>query len=469
MNRIPAFRPLALAVLGSALALGALMPAAAQDNGDRQEGRWQRQAERARPSPPPAPENRPPAPAPAMRGNDFPRPAQVEPPAARIERPPFNPGQAAPEMRLPRGQDAQRQENWGELARQQMQRQQQDAQREQQRQRFDEQRMADQQRLDQQRIEMQREQQRQRFEDQRVADQQRLDMQREQQRQRFEDQRVADQQRLDMQREQQRQRFEDQRMADPQRRNDGNRPAEAPRSPQDWAIQQGLEREAQARRNEQGPPGRPGWPGNRGDDRPGRIPDAERQRRIEEQRRQQAEWQRDEARRRADYDRQRDRLERERRNAQYRYQQDYWRRWMAAQARWNAYRFDYYNDPFFYTPYGYRYGFDGRWYSTNSYGAEVLRQAVRDGYREGWYAGQADRYDRWRFDYRGNYAWIDGSYGYPGYYVSFDAYRYYFRQGFERGYRDGYYGRYEYGRYENGSAAILPAVLGMILAFSIIN
>ena len=142
---------------------------------------------------------------------------------------------------------------------------------------------------------------------------------------------------------------------------------------------------------------------------------------------------------------------------------------MAAQARWNAYRFDDYNDPFFYTPYSYRYGFDGRWYSTNSYGAEVLRQAVRDGYREGWYAGQADRYDRWRFDYRGNYAWIDGSYGYPGYYVSFDAYRYYFRQGFERGYRDGYYGRYEYGRYENGSAAILPAVLGMILAFCIIN
>lgn len=414
MNRIPAFRPLALAVLGSALALGALMPAAAQDNGDRQEGRWQRQAERARPSPPPAPENRPPAPAPAMRGNDFPRPAQVEPPAARIERPPFNPGQAAPEMRLPRGQDAQRQENWGELARQQMQRQQQDAQR-------------------------------------------------EQQRQRFEDQRVADQQRLDMQREQQRQRF------DEQRRNDGNRPAEAPRSPQDWAIQQGLEREAQARRNEQGPPGRPGWPGNRGDDRPGRIPDAERQRRIEEQRRQQAQWQREEARRRADYDRQRERLERERRHAQYRYQQDYWRRWMAAQARWNAYRFDDYNDPFFYTPYSYRYGFDGRWYSTNSYGAEVLRQAVRDGYREGWYAGQADRYDHWRFDYRGNYAWIDGSYGYPGYYVSFDAYRYYFRQGFERGYRDGYYGRYEYGRYENGSAVILPAVLGMILAFSIIH
>lgn len=419
MNRIPAFRPLTLSVLGAALALGALAPAIAQDTGDRHEGRWQRQAERARPAPPPAPESRAPAVAPVARGNDFPRPAPIEPPAARLERPPFNPAQGAPEMRLPRGMDEPRHENWGELARQQMQRQQ--------------------------------------------------EAQREQQRQRFEEQRAADRQRLDIQREQQRQRFEEQRAAESQRRNDGNRPAEPPRSPQDWAIQQGLEREAQARRNEQGPPGRPGWPGNRGEDRPGRIPDAERQRRIEEQRRQQAEWQREEARRRADYDRQRDRLERERRHAQYRYQQDYWRRWLAAQARWDAYRFDYYDDPFFYTPYSYRYGFDGRWYSTNSYGAEILRQAVRDGYREGWYAGQADRFDHWRFDYQGNYAWIDGSYGYPGYYVSFDAYRYYFRQGFERGYRDGYYGRYDYGRYDNGSAVILPAVLGMILAFSIIH
>lgn len=413
MNRIPAFRPLALAVLGCALALGVSLPAAAQDEGDRREDRWLRQGERARPNLPPAPEIRQPAAAPAMRGNDFPRPAPIEPPAARIERSPFNPGQTAPEMRLPRSQDAQRQENWGELARQQMQR--------------------------------------------------------EQQRQRFEDQRVADQQRLDMQREQQRQRAEDQRMADPQRRNDGNRPAQAPRSPQDWAIQQGLEREAQARRNEQGPPGRPGWPGDRDDDRPGRIPDAERQRRIEEQRRQQAQWQLEEARRRADYERQRDRLERERRHAQYRYQQDYWRRWLDAQARWNAYRFDYYNDPFFYTPYSYRYGFAGRWYLTNGYGIALLRQAVRDGYREGWYAGRADRYDRWRFDYRGNYAWIDGSYGYPGYYVSFDAYRYYFRQGFERGYRDGYYGRQQYGYYDGGEIDILPAVLGMILTFSIIH
>ena len=88
---------------------------------------------------------------------------------------------------------------------------------------------------------------------------------------------------------------------------------------------------------------------------------------------------------------------------------------------------------------------------------------MRDGYQEGYYAGRADRLDRWRFDYRGNYGYMDGSFGYNGYYVSRNDYRYYFRQGFERGYRDGYYGRSQYGRYDNGIAIILPVILGAIL------
>ena len=48
-------------------------------------------------------------------------------------------------------------------------------------------------------------------------------------------------------------------------------------------------------------------------------------------------------------------------------------------------------------------------------------------------------------------------------------YRYYFRQGFERGYRDAYYGRYQYGYYDRRSdiGVILPAVIGAILGFSL--
>ncbi len=92
---------------------------------------------------------------------------------------------------------------------------------------------------------------------------------------------------------------------------------------------------------------------------------------------------------------------------------------------------------------------------------------MRDGYQEGYYAGRADRQDRWRFDFRNSYAYTDGSYGYNGYYVSANDYRYYFRQGFERGYRDAYYGRNQYGHYDNrnGLAVILPVILTAILGF----
>jgi hypothetical protein len=47
--------------------------------------------------------------------------------------------------------------------------------------------------------------------------------------------------------------------------------------------------------------------------------------------------------------------------------------------------------------------------------------------------------------------------------VDYDSYNYYFRQGFERGYQDGYYGRNQYGTYSSGKAAILSGILGTIL------
>lgn len=212
---------------------------------------------------------------------------------------------------------------------------------------------------------------------------------------------------------------------------------------------------------------RPGWPADGRNDHTPRISTVERDRRIDETRRQQHHWEEGTNRRHDAWRHHHHDLHRHHRYNQYRYQQDYWRRWLAAQALWSSYRYNVYEDPFYYTPYNYRYSYGGRWHSTNHYGAELLQQAIRDGYSEGWQAGRADRMDGWRFDYRNNYGWIDGSYGYGGWYVSYDDYRWYFRQGFERGYRDGYYDRYQYGRYERDSAMILPAILGMILAFSI--
>jgi hypothetical protein len=162
-------------------------------------------------------------------------------------------------------------------------------------------------------------------------------------------------------------------------------------------------------------------------------------------------------------------LQRERRMAQYRYQQQYYRRMQEQRQRMLARRYDYASDPYFYTPDSYRYSYAGNWYQTNRYGADLLRQAVNDGYQEGVQAGLADRQDGWRADYRNSFAYQDADYGYNGYYVSQGDYAYYFRQGFRRGYDDGYYSRDQYGRYDDGNASILQAVLAAILNLQPLN
>ncbi len=97
----------------------------------------------------------------------------------------------------------------------------------------------------------------------------------------------------------------------------------------------------------------------------------------------------------------------------------------------------------------------------------MLQQALQNGYEQGFYAGQADRNDGWGFDYQNSFGYQDAAIGYDSYYVSYDEYNYYFREGFQRGYEDGYYGRNQYGRYSNGKAAILGAVIGTILNIAI--
>lgn len=89
----------------------------------------------------------------------------------------------------------------------------------------------------------------------------------------------------------------------------------------------------------------------------------------------------------------------------------------------------------------------------------MIRQALNYGYQEGYYAGQADREDRARFSYRDTYAYQDGSYGYNSYYVDLSEYRYYFREGFNRGYQDGYYERFRYGSNSNGGVGLLGNIL----------
>jgi flagellar biosynthesis/type III secretory pathway protein FliH len=114
----------------------------------------------------------------------------------------------------------------------------------------------------------------------------------------------------------------------------------------------------------------------------------------------------------------------------------------------------------------YQYYRGNQYYYVNQYGADLLRRAINSGYEEGYRAGQADRADGWNFDYQSSDAYLDGSYGYDGYYVDFSEYQYYFREGFQRGYEDGYYSRSQYGRYSGGKIGILANVLNVILSLS---
>jgi hypothetical protein len=195
------------------------------------------------------------------------------------------------------------------------------------------------------------------------------------------------------------------------------------------------------------------------------LSERDRERLISEQRRS-AEQYRVGIGRQIEQDRRRTEGLRDGRSQQYRYQQRYWQRQRDLYSSWSGRysSYNYYRDPYFYTAPSYRYQRDGRYYQINHYAAEVLRQAVRYGYEEGFYAGQADRYDGWRYSYRDNYVYLDANLGYEGYYVNQREYNYYFRQGFRRGYEDGYYERSRYGRQYRDGYAILPTVLGLILA-----
>ena len=149
-------------------------------------------------------------------------------------------------------------------------------------------------------------------------------------------------------------------------------------------------------------------------------------------------------------------MQQQRRLAQLRYQQRYLDHLREDQFRLQSWRYSY-------APPEYRYYRSGSYYEVNRYAADELRQALRDGYEEGVRAGQSDRADGWGFSYQESFAYQDSTFGYSGYYVGLGEYQYYFREGFRRGYEDGYYGRWQYGSYSNGVFSLLGGVLQGIL------
>ena len=76
--------------------------------------------------------------------------------------------------------------------------------------------------------------------------------------------------------------------------------------------------------------------------------------------------------------------------------------------------------------YEYRYNMGGVFRETNQYGVDVLRQAVNQGYLEGYRAGQIDRRDRVPADFQRAFDFENGNFGYAGSYVPQSDYSYYF-------------------------------------------
>jgi hypothetical protein len=163
-------------------------------------------------------------------------------------------------------------------------------------------------------------------------------------------------------------------------------------------------------------------------------------------------------------------LQRQNRGAQHRYLEQYIADLRQQQVRVQGqHPYDFTRELYLYQAPGYRYSRGGRHYETNQYGVDLLRQSVNSGYQQGRLAGLADQQDSWPFNYRTSYVYLDANYGYSGFYVDQYDYNNYFREGFRRGYEDGYYGRYQYGAYADGRTSILAAVLGGILVFEAIR
>lgn len=164
-------------------------------------------------------------------------------------------------------------------------------------------------------------------------------------------------------------------------------------------------------------------------------------------------------------------LQQQKRIAHLRFHQAYRQRLARQRQVLLVTRYDFHNDPFYYTWPTYRYRRGAQFYTTNEIGIQALKHALNQGYKEGYRAGRADREDRWRYDPRASFAYQDANFGYDGRYVAQDEYNYYFREGFVRGYEDGYYGRRKYGSGgdDNDEWWIAAGVIGAILAIEAIN
>ena len=194
------------------------------------------------------------------------------------------------------------------------------------------------------------------------------------------------------------------------------------------------------------------------------VPEDEQRRRAKVQQQRSAEYRRQLGQQVLAMQQQALQLQQQRRMSQFRAQQLY-----AAEIRQQQQGLltqrDYARDPWVGAPHVFQYVANGANRQTNAVGADVLRQAVRNGYAQGYRAGQADQQDHSPSSYQSTFAYRDANYGYAGRDVDQTDYNFYFRQGLQRGYDDGFTHRAKYGTASNGSATILTSLLNSILGF----
>ena len=190
-----------------------------------------------------------------------------------------------------------------------------------------------------------------------------------------------------------------------------------------------------------------------------RVSQQEQQARIQKQEQQLAVYRKNIALREELAEKDAQILRQQKRIQHLRFQEQYEERLRAQRAQLSQARYDYNNDPYYYTAPNVRYLRDGQYRQTNQYGIEETGEgACRPATTKAIRAGRADREDRWRYDYRSAFAYQDANYGYDGRYIAQDEYNHYFREGFQRGYDDGYYARNKYGRKNDGDGNVIEGV-----------
>ena len=104
----------------------------------------------------------------------------------------------------------------------------------------------------------------------------------------------------------------------------------------------------------------------------------------------------------------------------------------------------------------------GHFYVTDYKGADLLRNGINEGYRQGFLEGEKDFKSQSYVGYRASATFKDATIGYKKF-IDLDEYQYYFRRGFELGYYDGFDGMEQYGKITDGLRSVSETVTAGII------